>query len=78
MSDDRKPVYARVSAGAHEGWVMTPRIYQATMTSLAEVIGRELASLDAPLSKLPRHWRAWFTEAAQLEREHRANQGRRG
>lgn len=76
MADDRKPVYARVSPDAHNGWVKTPRVYQATMTTLIEVIGRELHSLDAPQNRLPRHWRAWFKEAARLEMEHRERQGK--
>lgn len=77
MADERKPLTARVSADAHDGWMITPRVYGANATTLAQVIGDELAQLDGPMAKLPRHWRAWFAEAARLEREHRGSQGRK-
>lgn len=76
MADPRKTLTARVSADAHDGWILTSRVYGATATSLAEVIGLELARMDGQPSRLPKHWRSWLAEAARLEQEHRARQGR--
>lgn len=77
MADERKPLAARVTPAAHDGWTITSRVYGANATTLAQVIGDELARLDGPISGLPVHWRRWFAEAARLEREHRAGQGRK-
>lgn len=75
MADEKKTLSARVNPIAHNGWLATSRVYGATATTLAEVIGEELAQLDAPLPRLPRHWRVWLKEAERREQENRANQG---
>lgn len=75
MAGERR-LSTRISDEAHEGWYRTPRVYGGTMSSLAEVIGLELAELDGPMSSLPKHWRVWFVEAARLDEINRRNQGR--
>ena len=78
MADpDRKPITPELTTEARAGWRTATRVYGGTVTSLAEVIGLELAQLDGPAAKLPRHWRQWFAAAAELEEMRRSGQGRR-
>lgn len=63
-------LHVELSTEAKQGWKYTPRIYGASMTTLAEVIGLELAKLDGPRGSLPKHWREWLKQAADIAEIH--------
>lgn len=77
MADDRSTLYLKVTDVAHEGWVHSTKSYGGNPTTLAEILGLELADLDVPFEKLPPHWRRWFRQADQLEETRRKGQGKK-
>lgn len=70
-TSDRRYKIAEVTAESRQGWRDFCRNYGGNPTTLAEVIGLHLATIEVPRAKLPPLWRRLADEAAALEAERR-------
>lgn len=74
----KKPMHVELTRAAHDGWFYVPNSNEATMTSLAEVIGLELVALrGVPFGELPRQWRDRLAKAQRVYERNRSEQGKR-
>lgn len=70
-TSERRYKLAEVTAESRRGWRGFTNVYGGNPTTLAEVIGLHLATIDVPPAKLPAPWRQLVVRAAALERERR-------
>lgn len=74
-TSERRHKLAEVTAESRRGWRDFCRNYGGNPTTLAEVIGLHLATIDVPPAKLPPLWRQLAAEASELERKRRERTG---
>jgi hypothetical protein len=63
------PLNLTVSPHAHDGWSAFAAAHGATMSALAEALGRRLAILDDPESELPQFVQDILRDARRIAAE---------